>query len=188
MNTLQRLAIVTALDKRIYQVKQQLRQEAVTEAAEQYRNFGATTFKPHLDGKQLATVSLKNAEAKATITDEDALCAWAVEYGMPTVRTPEWSQLQAIVQEKGWEWIDANLPELFVERAVLPDDFTAGLLNRDGKAFDPVTGDEVAGVEFVQKPYEVAVSKVDTDAIIGALWAGRLSVADAIALPEGEDA
>lgn len=187
MNTLQRLAIVTALDKRLFQVKQELRQNATQEMANLYAEFGATNAKPNIDGKQVATITLKNTEAKAAIHDEDAFTAWAVDYGMPTVRVPEWGKLLDIVQAKGYEWIDANLPELYAERSVLPDDFTDSLLNRDGQAFDPVTGSIVDGVAFVKKPYEVAVSKVDTDSIVGALWAGRIDMAEALSLPEGEE-
>lgn len=198
MNPLEKLAVITALDKRLFAAKQVARAEALNELLEAYDRFDTTTSKPKLDGKAMATISLTGTEPKAVITDQAAFDAWAEEAGVgaPAIPTFDLAEIGRIALERlrqDYFGVDAKFPQFVAEHfpntvsttgRVLPSKWLEGLTKvGDSAVFD---GTVVEGVEWKRQDPNIRVSMVDTDAIIGALSAGALDTVEVLELERGE--
>lgn len=181
MNNVTKLAIVTALDKRLDSVKSALRADATADLAALWESAGVSQTKALINGQTVATVSISGVEPKAAIVDRPAFDAWCREVGFEVRTTYDY---------EGFGRLMANIhPEMLTEytefaesKAVLPKDFLDDLTKSDDVAL--YDGTIVEGVEWQQKPYGVRVTKVDTERVIGALAAGAINAGDMLALPE----
>ena len=119
------------------------------------------------DGTKVASLPLSGGEARARVTDPDALLAW----------------------------MEANRPDEVV-KTVRPDTVKALLAaaNKDGHAVDDVTGEAIPGIEFAPATQYVSVTftkgrgpgEGGRDVIKRAWQAGELDVREMIlSLPEG---
>lgn len=135
--------------------------------AELFEDIGADSTKAELDGEKIAKVALVSPEPKATIVDERAFIEYVGE-NFPT-------EIVSKVRESFWAAYSKHLE-----------------CSEDGKAFDPNTGEVVAGVEFRKaSPYvSTRFEKQGREAILNALRNGSLALdlTTSPALPEKEQA
>ena len=79
MNARTKYTLIKAVEKKLYEVKKQVQAEAEAEAYSLYDSDGVTQSKAMVNGKEVATVSVKRTKEEVVITDQQAYEKWLVE-------------------------------------------------------------------------------------------------------------
>ena len=186
MNAIDKLAVITAIDKRLFAAKQAARDEVVDQLTRAFEDGGYTSANARLNGQQVAKVTLVNAEPKPTVTDRPAFEAWAKALDLGYEETHyNLEEIGRLMVQSDPALVEAEFPHCVRRGYTVPKDVLESALNVNGTAV--INGTVVDGVEFIGRDRTVQVRGVDTDAVFTALSAGALSMADALALPEREE-
>lgn len=181
MNNTDRLAVITAIKKRLAEVEGATRADVIAEMAPLFEKHGMSQSKARIGDQAVATLSLLNTSPSPRVTDRPAFDAWAAEVGFTTREFVDYEGFGRLIASMHPEML-AEYTEFTTKETVLPANFFESLTKvGDAALFD---GTVVDGVAWEQKPLNVRVAGVDTERIIGALAAGAIDAGAMLALPE----
>lgn len=125
------------------------------------------------DGTEVADVTVVVPKRAAVVSDPDAFTEYVVEYDDSHI-IPE-QEVKTIVP--------ASVSKTFI------DDYLPYLVERDGRAYDPDSGELVPGVKFAARvPYpSVKFRAGGEQQVLDAITRGVLNASDTLALGGGND-
>ena len=182
MNNHDRLAVLTAIQKRLKESIDILRGDVEREMRALNESMGVKQLSAKIGDKPIATVSIKQSKRIARVTNKEAFEKWCIERG--------YAQSGLVIDYEALgravEAFDPNLILKFpsVQHEVID---CAQALNQlqDGGDVVVIDGELVDGVEFVGGDFAgIIVGQVKTDDVIAELMRGTLGN-DLFMLPEG---
>lgn len=184
MNKHDKLAIASALQKRIKEQIDELRVEVEAELLALNAELGVKQIAAKLGDKQIATISISTSKRIPVVTDEQKFRAWAVDRGLAKVE-------RVVSSRKLLDYVANYHPEI-LEVESLYDEIvnTESVLVHAKDAGDKAVldGEIVDGVEFVGGyATGIRVGSLKVDDVVSEFVRGTLPAESLFMLGAGDD-